>query len=319
MNSDKSPDSADRFLCPFCHGETLRGASHVSPHNSVRYLLHHCRNCLLEHWTPRKVDLTIYTDHGFEAYEDYHSGRRSFPRWAEPLFDQLPRDVESAVDIGCGDGAVLKRLQLTGVSVTGIDLDAESVHVANERCGAGTCSVTTLEPFAIESRTGGRSFDLVTFFEVLEHQTDPLQFLSDIRSLVRPGGWVAGSVPNRNRFLATLDRRFGDGDFPPHHFLWFSPSTLGRMIGLAGFIEAEIVETESVTYVELTAKLKVILSRSIAGEKRLFRSLFYRLMLALAPIAAGILHLGRLRKPSHIFFRFRRPPMSHGISGTASE
>jgi hypothetical protein len=91
------------------------------------------------------------------------------------------------------------------------------------------------------------------------------------------------------------------------------------MIGLTGFIEAEIVETESVTYVELTAKLKVILSRRIAGEKRLFPLVFYRLILALAPVAAGVLHLGRLRKPSHIFFRFRRPPLSHGISGAASE
>lgn len=319
MNSDETIGTENRIPCPLCQGQSRPKATHVSPHNGIRYRLHHCGTCLLEHWIPREFDLTIYSKSGFEAYQGYHSGTRPFPRWAEPLFNELPQGIQSAVDIGCGDGSVLKRLQANGVAATGIDLDADSVRVANEKCGDGTCSVSTLQPFAAKCLAAGKAFDLVTFFEVLEHQTDPAQFLSDIRTLVRPGGWVAGSVPSRTRFLATVDRRFGDGDFPPHHFLWFSAESLGRLIALSGFVEPEVMQTESVTYSELVGKLKLILSRRISAEKRFFQSIIYRLMLVFAPAVAAFLHLGRLQKPSHIFFRFRRPALNDGTTGNASE
>ena len=41
-------------------------------------------------------------------------------------------------------------------------------------------------------------FDIVSFFEVLEHQADPAAFLSEVRACLRPRGFIVLSVPNRN-------------------------------------------------------------------------------------------------------------------------
>lgn len=74
---------------------------------------------------------------------------------------------------------------------------------------------TSLEAFVEEAQRQGRSYDWVTFFEVLEHQAEPLAFMQMVGKLLRPGGGIAGSVPNRNRFrLAAYEK----SDRPPYHF-----------------------------------------------------------------------------------------------------
>jgi len=35
-------------------------------------------------------------------------------------------------------------------------------------------------------------------------------FLADVKSILKPRGWIAGSVPNRERFLANIELRDGD-------------------------------------------------------------------------------------------------------------
>ncbi|MEW6558554.1 MAG: methyltransferase domain-containing protein, partial [Elusimicrobiota bacterium] len=70
-------------------------------------------------------------------------------------------------------------------------------------------------------------FDIITFFEVLEHQDNLQSFIQDITTLLKKDGFIAGSVPNRDRFLAKLsDRAFGFGDYPPHHFTRWSTEIL---------------------------------------------------------------------------------------------
>lgn len=312
MNNRNSEQHSQASSCPICGTQAAIRDSHVSPHNAIRYLVHHCPECSLEFWTPREVDLTIYKDDGFEAYRDYHSGTRPFPRWASPLFTRLPGDISSALDIGCGDGAVLERLQKAGIEVRGIDLDEESVRVANGKCGGGKCSVSTLDRFAAECRGRGDAFDLVTFFEVLEHQTHPDKFLAEVKALVRPGARVAGSVPNRRRFLAQIDRKFGDGDHPPHHFLWFSSQSLHNILWLSGFVDIEIAKVESTTYGELRDKLKKMLRRRMTLEQGKTAAIAYGSILAVAPVVAAFLHLGRRLKPSHLFFRCRRQDKNTG-------
>lgn len=56
-------------------------------------------------------------------------------------------------------------------------------------------------------------FDIISFFEVLEHLDNPVRFIEHIRGLLKPGGHIIPSVPNRNSFLDTL----AESDYPPNH------------------------------------------------------------------------------------------------------
>ncbi|MCX8028678.1 MAG: hypothetical protein N2712_01630 [Brevinematales bacterium] len=76
-------------------------------------------------------------------------------------------------------------------------------------------------------------FDMITFFEVLEHQTDVQEFFNCIKMLHHEYGIISGTFSNRNRvlcFFITLDR-----DFSLHHFLWFLKSSLENLFKNRGF------------------------------------------------------------------------------------
>jgi SAM-dependent methyltransferase len=292
--------------CPTCKSPaavTRAGPAHTAAHNGTRYALLACARCDLRYWSPLVADPTIYAQEGFEAYADYHAGQRPFPRWAEPLFARLPEHRGAALDIGCGDGSVLARLRDAGFDPHGLDLDERSIAVAASKFGLGQVEARTLGEYAADARANARRFGLVTFFEVLEHQDAPLQFLSEVASLCQPGALVAGSVPNRRRFLASADRHLGDGDLPPHHFLWFSPTSLAALLERAGFTGVSVIEAGRLPLRDVVPRLdKVVRRRSSAWPAPLRTLAAAGAKLAAVPVWAGF-----LLRPTHLFFTCRWP------------
>lgn len=279
---------------------------HRAPHNDRTYTLQRCPDCDLQFWSPLQADPSVYEGEGFEAYVDYHSGKRPFPRWAEPLFAALPAQRGRALDIGCGDGAVLHRLAQAGYEPHGIDLDEKSIAVARAKFGLADVAVSTLDAYEHACRLHGERFDLVTFFEVLEHQDAPLDFLAQVRRLCRPGGLVAGSVPNRDRFLARFDRKLGDGDLPPHHFLWFSRRSLVRLLERAGFTDVDVRLTGALPYSQIVAKLGALVERKFRRVPPALRWLGLPCKM-LATVLAIAPWIGMRLAPSHLFFRCTSP------------
>jgi len=84
----------------------------------------------------------------------------------------------------------------------------------------------------------GEKFDIVTFFEVLEHQTAPVEFVEKVKSCLRSGGYIALSVPNRERWLTGPDVL----DYPPNHFLRWNVSALRNLLSAQGFEILSVTE-----------------------------------------------------------------------------
>jgi len=59
-----------------------------------------------------------------------------------------------------------------------------------------------------------------------------------VKGLLREGGYIAGSVPNRERLFVEIDHL----DYPPHHFLRFSKSSLEKALNFSGFKDVEVYE-----------------------------------------------------------------------------
>jgi SAM-dependent methyltransferase len=255
----------------------------------------------MQFWWPLVADPSVYANEGYEAYVDYHSGARSFPRWAEPLFGSLPAQHGAALDVGCGDGAVLSRLADIGYQTYGIDLDEKSIAVARSKHRLDRVEAMTLEAFADRCKQDGRRFDLITCFEVLEHQDRPRDFLEKVKQLGYPCAQLAGSVPNRNRFLSSIDRRLSDGDFPPHHFLWFSEAALLNLLQGAGLTDVTITRTGALSYRQIVGKLCGIVSKKSAKWPQPMRPLA-TILKGLAMLAAIGPWIGMRAAPSHLFF-----------------
>jgi SAM-dependent methyltransferase len=167
-------------------------------------------------------------------YEQMYGGRDGSVLPLEPghkyfLSDPLAPRSGALLDIGCGTGNFLAAARDAGYRVTGIELDRNAARFAKERLGLERVLPLTISEFAAQHAQG--QFDVVTFFEVLEHQATPVEFLQKVRACVRTGGLIALSVPNRERWLTGPDVL----DYPPNHFLRWNAGALKTFLCEQGF------------------------------------------------------------------------------------
>jgi SAM-dependent methyltransferase len=81
----------------------------------------------------------------------------------------------------------------------------------------------------LEQDFGGRQFDAVTFWAVLEHLAAPQQFLNKAASVLKPGGLCFVLVPNIQSLAArALGARYRY--IYPQHLNYFTKATLTQMV-----------------------------------------------------------------------------------------
>ena len=111
-----------------------------------------------------------------------------------------PVTGKQVLDVGCGGGILADSMARLGAQVTGIDLAAKPLRVAQlHALEAQTPNVQYREVSAealAQEQPG--SFDFVTCMEMLEHVPDPASVVRACAALVKPGGWVFFSTLNRN-------------------------------------------------------------------------------------------------------------------------
>jgi 2-polyprenyl-6-hydroxyphenyl methylase/3-demethylubiquinone-9 3-methyltransferase len=102
------------------------------------------------------------------------------------------------LDVGFGGGILSESLARRGAIVTGIDLAAEGIAVAQQHAAQAGLTidyrVAAVEDLA--AATPG-SFDVVTCLELLEHVPRPAETIAACARAVRPGGAVFFSTINR--------------------------------------------------------------------------------------------------------------------------
>ncbi|MBW7946017.1 MAG: bifunctional 2-polyprenyl-6-hydroxyphenol methylase/3-demethylubiquinol 3-O-methyltransferase UbiG, partial [Sphingomonadaceae bacterium] len=101
------------------------------------------------------------------------------------------------LDIGCGGGILAEPLARLGGRVTAIDAAAEAIAVAKAHAVEAGLEIDYRQSPVEALVEEGRRFDLVTCMEVVEHVADVPVFLRGIASLLKPGGLLVFSTPNR--------------------------------------------------------------------------------------------------------------------------
>ena len=147
----------------------------------------------------------------------------------------------SALDIGCGAGLVAEPLARMGASVEGLDAGAEVIAAARAHAAGQQLNISYHcgEATAFAARNAAR-FDFITCLEVVEHVTDISSFLFAISTLLKPGGLLVFSTPNRTAaswavLIAGAERilkLIPDGGHEWRQFV--TPEELTQKLALAG-------------------------------------------------------------------------------------
>jgi SAM-dependent methyltransferase len=172
--------------------------------------------------TPEYEAEQVHALHGIDGREiAEHPTYRSFFQQV----DHLP--AAALLDIGCGVGRFGHAAHAKGWKVTGIDVSPLAIAAGQSVAPFPLRACTVEELVEAEER-----FDVVTAFEVLEHLSDPLEFILNAKRLLRPGGQIFCTVPNWQCETVQTSKR--PDWLPPIHLLFFSRPSLQRLGELAG-------------------------------------------------------------------------------------
>jgi 2-polyprenyl-3-methyl-5-hydroxy-6-metoxy-1,4-benzoquinol methylase len=189
-----------------------------------------------------------------EAYGAEYFLESNFDHWENPeipLFDELhamicrfyPGDVKGlrSLDVGAAIGYLPRRFGELGYESWGIDISEEAVHYGTEELKIPRLRATQLEHF-----TPDAPFPVITSLYVIEHVTDPMGFLENIRRILSDDGIFICMTVNSNslfyRLAGALFHATGGRSYKAiericevHHLHHFNGPSLERALGHTGF------------------------------------------------------------------------------------
>jgi SAM-dependent methyltransferase len=132
-----------------------------------------------------------------------HPWWRSRARLAIKLLRALGvSSTSSVLDAGCGWGVTLTALEAAGYRTTGLDISRGVLDLLDTP-QRSLVEADLSRPVATEFRG---TFDAVLALDVIEHVDDDREVVTNLGTLVKPGGWVIVSVPALPSLFSEFDR-----------------------------------------------------------------------------------------------------------------
>jgi 2-polyprenyl-3-methyl-5-hydroxy-6-metoxy-1,4-benzoquinol methylase len=193
-----------------------------------------CKQCGVEFLDPFPEDTEAYYS-GKQYWEDHHGPvdiaklqAKHGPeqrRWFYEVGAQNLRG-QRLIDFGCGAGIFLDMAKGLAAQTAGVDLAAhfrQHLEASGHQFLSDSASVSD------------NSFDVAVSFDTLEHVPGPVDFLKEVRRVLKPGGKFFIGVPNQQDFLKTLVQEYLPFFYHLSHVYYFSAQALTFALREAGF------------------------------------------------------------------------------------
>jgi SAM-dependent methyltransferase len=153
----------------------------------------------------------------------------------------LPPTAGPVLDIGCGQGALVRLLLADGYDAEGVDVSPEQVAVA--RAG-GLDRVRSGDYRAVLGVQPAR-FAAITATDVLEHLTkdEVLDTFDRVVAALKPGGVFIGRVPNA---VSPFGGHIRYGDFT--HESWYTARSVRQLAAAAGLGTVTVLPSPPVVH-----------------------------------------------------------------------
>jgi 2-polyprenyl-3-methyl-5-hydroxy-6-metoxy-1,4-benzoquinol methylase len=214
----------------------------VITHRLAPHALRRCRACahrFLEVEAPAQLE-AMYDDHyaGFRPDPVFH---REATRLVKDELVRYVRPPARVLDVGCGNGEFLAIARDAGYQGLGVDVSAAAGDLCRQRgLAIEIGDFRTMTVGAPDAR-----FELITFWDVVEHLPDPGSFLERAHELLAPGGYALIKTPRTSAasvaVAGTVPRLAGALLSAPSHVQYFSEAGLAALLRRVGFAEVELL------------------------------------------------------------------------------
>ena len=241
LASGSSSTAAGCMVCPVCASANLRqfasGDKDQSRdiHREFRFFL--CQTCRLRFQEVDNVEASrMYSDIQELAPRARASARREL-RCEAHVLAALRRIAPGnrLLDVGSGDGWMLRAAKQTGWDCAGVDVSAKLAEVAERR----SC-VRVLVGDLPSLGLGPDSFDVINLDQVLMYVPEPVKLIMEVTRLLRVGGICRIREYDVDSFSA---RRAGARYwmYAPTHVLAWSRSAVAVLASVCGLRVTRVI------------------------------------------------------------------------------
>jgi len=233
--------------CHLCGGHDRRVLREEKGYQIVE-----CAACRLRYLYPQPSQLEteeLYSEHYFQSTDALGRGYEGYTEQAENLratfrdrLRFLPSQAEGRrlLDVGAAAGYFVEQARQAGWEAEGIEPSKWAAAYARDRVG-----VPVREGILDATAYPANSFDVITFWEVIEHLPDPREFLTNVARVAKPGASVLFSTPDSGSTVArVLGRNWLGWRKVPEHLFFFDKPSLVRLLNETGF---EVTDSRYVT------------------------------------------------------------------------
>lgn len=173
----------------------------------------------------------------------------------------IRRPGARVLDIGCGQGELVRLLREDGYDASGVDVSAEQVALAHD---AGVPTVV-LGDFIDVLNTEASSLDAVVATDLLEHLTkdEVLRVFDSVRRALRPGGVFIARTPNA---ISPFSGNLQYSDFT--HESVFTPRSVTQIANATGYSTVVVRPCPPVVH-GMPSRARAVIWKAFSGVMKL--------------------------------------------------
>lgn len=225
------------MVCKICSSKNSEFAffsSNIHGRNKLsqeRFAVYQCDNCGIIFLEKLNLDKEYYNKYYDKNYFEQTNNKEGFITKLTEFFSYLStkkkeglmlknlhnnnNDKISILDIGCGDGKFLEKLNPIKFEKFGLEINSRAV----EKCRKKNILMFDKPLTSLDFKN--KKFDVVTLWHSLEHMENPLETFQKIKKVLSENGVLVLQTPNTK----SLGFRFGREnwfhlDSPRHLFLY---------------------------------------------------------------------------------------------------